>query len=314
MTAGRLPVTARRLVPVTLVPVALVPVALAALATLAAAAAAGCTEGGRGEARGPRETRRLAGVTGLDHTGVSRFLGCAAGGKEQDPREVDEARLLDALGADRERDPDAHAARLKDKCLPLLAAALRGIDPHAEPLAASRAALQRVKEAFEAHVAGLQQRRRDEQTDKALEELHRDFHGVLYSGGGLIPEADAPGAVPYYNILRCLIPDLVARAKKIDKDPDTGVVVEQIYRACRADPRYAAAIRGRCYEKRGQTSKRDGDFLAVASKLSGDDRDLLAIRWCLDRADRLAATGELAALADAWRRYRKAVASAGEAR
>jgi hypothetical protein len=287
------------------------------LAALVAIGTAGCTEGGRGTAKGPHETRRPAAVSGLDQAGVSRFLGCLAGTKERDPREVDEARLLDGLGADRERDPEAHAARLKDTCLPLLAAALRGIDRNAEAQAAQaaiRTALQRVKGTFEAHVAGLQRRRRQEKIDQALEALHRDFHGVLYSGGGLVPEADAPGAVPYHNVLRCLIPDLVARAKKIDKAPDSGVVVEAVYRACRADPRYAGTIRGRCFEKRGRTSKRDGDFLAVASKLSGDDRDLLAIRWCLDRGDRVAVTGELAALAAAWRRYRKAVASASEAR
>lgn len=208
--------------------------------------------------------------------------------------------------------PKTQPGRLAKRCIPIFDAILQRIgelDPPwrlTDELESYRAALKEAKEALETYASKLEQRNQNKAIEQEISEAHRDFHSVITSGGGFAHPEDAPKAVAYFNILSCLIPDLVQQANRVDTPPDSGPIVEAIYQRCRADPSFVDRIRRDCHARLNASKKRSAAFQLVARKMSGDQRDLYAIKHCFSKANKGFTAAEERRVKRAYEGYKKA--------
>jgi hypothetical protein len=262
---------------------------VAIAATLLAAAACVSSEPS-GPGQRPKERPSSSFVDELRRIDDGELWRCAIAGPPGSRRLPVE--VVEGLRKAYASSPKTQPGRLTRRCVPIADAMLQklgALDPPwrlTDELESYSKALKEAREALAAHAGKLEQRNRDKAIEKEISEAHRDFHSVITSGGGFTHPEDAPRAVAYFNILGCLIPDLVQAAKKIETPPDSGPIVEAIYRGCRSDPSFADRIRGDCHARRNASNKRSADFQLVARKMSGDERDLFAIKHCFSKANR----------------------------
>jgi hypothetical protein len=278
------------------------------LATTALAAAACVSSEPSGPGQRPKERPSSSFVEELRRIDDGELWRCATA-RPQDrglPEEV-----VNGLREAYASSPKTQPGRITKSCIPIADAVLQKIgklDPPwrlSDELESYNKALKEARAALEAYAGKLEQRNENAAVEREIYEAHRDFHSVITSGGGFAHPEDAPRAVAYFNILSCLIPDLLRQAKRIETPPDSGPIVEAIYRGCRTAHGFADRIRRDCHTRRNATSKRNAAFRLVAHKMSGDERDLFAITHCFSKANRGYAAAEERRIKKAYAGYRK---------
>jgi hypothetical protein len=209
--------------------------------------------------------------------------------------------------------PRSQPDRLKDKCIPVLTGILADLDKlqpvpegFAEPLEEFKTSMKELQTVFTNYANKIAKRKAEAIIEQDIRDAHKDFHTLLVGGGGgggFASVQETPKALMYYNIMKCVIPDLPQLAKKLKKPPDSQPIVD-LYHKCKADPNFANKIRRECYAQRNSEVQRTAEFKAVAYKMAGDDRDLNAINYCFDKVNHGFAFEELKAIAEAFGRYR----------
>jgi hypothetical protein len=205
--------------------------------------------------------------------------------------------------------PKSQPGRIKDKCIPMITGILADLDKlkppegFAAPLEDFKTSMKKLRDVFMVYANKIEKRKKEAIVEQEIRNAHKDFHTVMGNGGGLAPVADAPKAVQYYNIMKCVIPDFDKLVRKLTKPPDSQPIVD-LYHECKKDPEFANKIRRECYAKRDENIGRSPEFKAAANKMSGDDRDLNAINYCFTKVNHGFAFEELKAIAEVFGKYR----------
>lgn len=246
----------------------------------------------------------------VDDDEVSRFWKCLVRARHRDVRLAkDPQELTDGLEAAFKRYPRSQPGHLR-KCLPLLAAArkrLLAICPPAgfpRSLGRIRKALQRSQDATLAYARRLARRSSVAAADKKLLAQGTAFH-LAHDG-----KAGYAGALAYWNVLSCVMPDLAGQVRKIKKPPDTQYVVEYIYNRCGkrgvAPKAMAPKIRA-CFARRHRIKDiKNPKFRLGLKMLSSDNRDLMALKHCFKTVNRDLVARDVAPMRAAFEGYRKA--------
>jgi hypothetical protein len=246
----------------------------------------------------------------VDDGATAAFWQCTVRTRTKDVHLAnDAAEITEGLTKAFENYPKGQPDLLLKKCIPMIdgiLADVKKLQPpagFATPLAVYSEVMAEVKNTFTTYANTISQRKEEASVEQEIRNAHKDFHSVLANGGGWAPVQDTPKAMEYFNIMQCLIPDLVSLARKIKNPPDSQPIVD-LYFKCKADAGFANKIRRECYAQRNQTSMRSKEFKLVASKMSGDDRDLNTINYCFTKANTGFAFEELKAVAVVFGKYR----------
>lgn len=219
----------------------------------------------------------------IDNGPVADFWRCAARKKGLDVHKSTDNQILSGqLAKAFELFPKSHPDRMRDRCVPMIDTAVgdfakmhvpEGFEPSINEQKKTIGAL---KGAFSPYIDKMVLRKDLAAAEKEIMAAAAAFH------------SQDPGqmelAAQYVNLLVCAIPDLVKSAKAINKAPDIQPVVEHIFKVCRDDTTYADTLRKTCFPK--MKDPKSSDFNIIFNKMTTDDRDVQALNWCFNRANK----------------------------
>jgi len=279
----------------------------------------GCSSScGREPSSGEERNRALLGFYGkwreIDDGEVATYWKCVVRARNRDVRLArDPQEVLDGLSKAFHHFPRTQAGRLRDNCAPLLEVTRRKLLRLCPPtrgfgkaLAGFRASLALNRKVVLKYANQLRLRREQVINEKEILKLAGAFHKAYEDKK--VAASDKP--LSYWNVLRCAVPDLVVKVRKIKKPPDTQPVVEHFYHQCVkkgvASRPAANKLRG-CYDSNnGGTDQKDKQYLLALRNLSGDDRDMMAIDACFKKDGQAVVGQTLEAVGKAFQRYRQA--------
>jgi hypothetical protein len=243
----------------------------------------------------------------VDDDSVGAFWKCTVRAKDLDVHKATDTLIItEGLEKAFRNFPKGQPDWLRDKCLPMIGAAVSDLDKltpptgFAEPLEGVKAAMKNVKGVFERYRETIDKRKQEAADEQEIRNANGDFHNS-------IDNKEAKKALAYFNILNCAIPDLAKKVKSVKQPPDAQAVVEHIYNTCKADPpKFANLLRKECFAKREENLKKTADFALVQSRMAGDPRDMDAINDCFRRANAGFAADELKAIAEIFVKYHNA--------
>jgi hypothetical protein len=252
-----------------------------------------------GRFRGQDATTVLQRFNKIDDEQVGAFFKCVVRVKHVAIHKADSILVLtDGLENAFKNFPRGQPGWIRDKCVPLLDAALKDLGrlrpaALATPLESYKGSLRGARASFQKYAAAIEKRKDEAARELTVRQMAADFHG----------ESSTSLAIEYSNLLLCAVPDLLRLVKAIKQPPDSQPVVEYIYNTCKADPRYADTLRTRCFAARKNNQKKTADVRLLAQQISGDPRDLEAINDCFRRANASFASKEIKAVGEAFVAY-----------
>jgi hypothetical protein len=243
----------------------------------------------------------------VDDDSVGAFWKCTVRAKDLDVHKATDTLIItEGLDKAFRNFPKGQPDWLRDKCIPMIGAALADLDKlnpptgFAEPLEGVKAALKEVKGPFERYRDTIDKRKQEAADEQEIRNANGDFHNS-------VDNKEAKKALAYFNILDCAIPELAKKLKTVKQPPDAQAVVEYIYNTCKADPlKYANVLRKECFGKREENQKKTPDFAVVQNRMAGDPRDMDAINDCFRRANAGIAQDELKSIAEIFVKYHNA--------
>lgn len=243
----------------------------------------------------------------IDDDSVGAFWKCTVRAKDLDVhKSTDTLIITEGLEKAFRNFPRGQPDWLRDKCLPMIGAAVSDLDKlrpptgFGGPLEGVKAAIKDVKGPFERYRETIDKRKQEAADEQEVRNANGDFHNS-------IDNKEAKKALAYFNILNCAIPDLAKKVKGVKQPPDAQAVVEYIYNTCKADPpKLANLLRKECFAKREENQKRTPDFAIVQNRMAGDPRDMDAINDCFRKANAGVAADELKAIAEIFVKYHNA--------
>lgn len=241
---------------------------------------------------------------------IAGFWKCTVRAKHRDVRLAkDTSEVTDGLQKAFANFPKSQPDRIKDRCVPMIPGIidelqkLKAPEGFGKPIKNVIDSMEKVKVAFMAYANKIEKRKGEALIEAEIRKAQNDFHMAVDNMDG------AEKALMYWNILKCAIPDLYTKVKKISKPPDSQPVVEYVYETCKADAKFADKLRKECYEQRNANVEKDAEFKKAVYQMSGDNRDGFAIEDCFKRANRGFDLEELTAVAKAFVEANKAHAS-----
>ncbi|MCC6746649.1 MAG: hypothetical protein IT371_03260 [Deltaproteobacteria bacterium] len=240
----------------------------------------------------------------VDDGEVDEFWKCVVRSKGVDVRLAPDNMLLtNGLEQAFKSFPKSQPDHLKKKCLPLLdtiAASFGQVKPpsgFAARLDALKAVFPAVKSVFDGYANKLDSRKQLAANEQAILAASAAFHDAQQS--------DQTKSWGYVSLLACAVPDLPKMAAKVQKAPDTQLLIEHIFKTCKAEPSYADKLRKECYAGL-EGGKKHPAHAAVHKKMAGDDRDRSALEDCFKRANKGFFDKDLNEVGQAWVKYREA--------
>jgi len=247
---------------------------------------------------------------GVDDEAVAGFWKCTVRAKHRDIRLAkDTMEVTEGLTKAFNNFPTSQPGHIKDKCVPLLAGIkddlgkLKPPTGFAEALASVTAVMDDVKTTFLTYAAKIDHRKGEAKNEQEVRNLANAFH-MAHDNPDVLPKA-----LEYYNILKCVIPELDKQVKVVKKPPNTQPVVEYIYENCKADgyKEFSKKLHTECYEQRNViTDVKDRGFKEAVYQMAGDNRDTMAVDHCFNETNKGFDYVELEAVAKVFIKYNNA--------
>lgn len=242
----------------------------------------------------------------VDDEEGANFWKCTVRAKHKDVRLAkDTLEITEGLSKAFNNFPKGQPDFIKDKCVPMIGGILESLDKlqppsgFEQPLDAVKESWKEVRTVFMTYAARIGQRKQEAIQEQDVRNACNAFHTAF-------DQPDVEGALDYYNILACAVPDLDKKIKSVTKPPDTQPIVEYIYNTCKADPKFADKLRKECYDKRKENKEKTGAYREAVRNMSGDNRDSMAIDDCFQRANVGFDKTELEAVAKIFIKYNEA--------